>query len=1044
VPYGPAATAALSEAIAAAQANDILAPVTVIVPSNIAGLSLRRTMGRREGLLNVRFMVLARLAELLGAGALAAEGRGPLTRWRRYEAVRNVLRSDAGVFAPVASHPSTLTALDSAFRELRDITHTKLEETAVLPGRQGDVARLYLRFRAATTDSYDASDLAVAATAAVRSGQAPGLDDIGTVIVYLPGPLTPASSGLVEALLDGGHGMLIGGLTGEAGPDARVWGTGGTQADVNGHAAPIVASQIVLAADAEEEARNAIRCVMAAAADGAPLARMAILYPGAGDYGALLHEQLESAGIPHNGPATGSLADSVPARALTMLLALRDDDLTRVGVFEWMAAAPIIEATEGEYAGRLAPSRRWEKIAREAGIVGGIEQWRSRLGVQRQLREASMGEAIADGDEVRAAGYERDIETIGRLLSFIEELHGRLAHQEEPPQEHIERIRRVLERYLGSDARHDSWPAAEAAAYQRVDEILREAASSAAGGGAFGPGEIRNALEWLLAEPGERIGPFGQGVFVGPVSQAAGMHFERVYVVGMAEGLLPAPVRIDALLPDDEREQVGLAPVAEMAAEDRRRYLAALATAPERTLIYGKADLRGGRVRQPSRWLLESASRHAGTRLTASAFEEHAPAAWLTRVPSFAAGVRSAVASASPAEFDVGMLAAAPRALEANELFLLPEFGGVRLGIEAAKARMVRTRGVRPALSRWEAAVGAAIRGPSSAGAPPVSPTALEVMATCPFRYFLKHQLGVRELEEPPDELRISPLVKGSLVHRILERFFVEAAGEGLAPDAGEPWPASAHDRMRELAEEECAIDEAHGLTGAPLLWQLDRQRIFESLRRVLLEDDEHRARGDRFSHAEMAFGDGEATASLALPSGGTIRFRGRIDRVDRHANGNVVVYDYKTGRSKPYDGIERGELFDNGRHLQLPVYALALGAGTGAGVEAYYWFVEDAQPLKGYAVDHQRLDGFGQVVGALDATIGAGLFPANPGGTRSDQDNCRNCAFERVCPPRGTRLPRLVQRAAATPGLSQYAALAGLAALTEEDVQDDDDAWYD
>jgi len=322
------------------------------------------------------------------------------------------------------------------------------------------------------------------------------------------------------------------------------------------------------------------------------------------------------------------------------------------------------------------------------------------------------------------------------------------------------------------------------------------------------------------------------------------------------------------------------------------------------------------------------------------------------------------------------------------------------------------------------------------------------VMSTCPFRYFLKHELGVRDIEEPPDDLRISPLVKGSLVHRILERFYLDAAANHTVPSAGEAWNPDAHARMKLIALEECAIDEAHGLTGTAMLWQLDRRRILDSLDAFLIEDDVRRAQGFVFESAEAAFGaDGET--SFALPDGRRIRFRGRIDRADRAADGRIAVYDYKTGKSDKYGSINnkdnKADPLAHGQHLQLPVYALALGAGDGhSQVAAYYWFLDDADaPLRGYVVDSGQLERFGEAVADLDATIGAGLFPANPGGTAREADNCRNCAFERACAPRLTRLPRLMQRVAATPELRRYATLAGLDALDEDDTQDEDEASY-
>src|SRR5438093_151553 len=86
---GRAALARLREVIAAAKAGDPLAPVTVAVPSGYAGLSARRLLasgalgpcgaGDRPGIANARFLAFDRVAELLGAPALAAAGRRPLS-----------------------------------------------------------------------------------------------------------------------------------------------------------------------------------------------------------------------------------------------------------------------------------------------------------------------------------------------------------------------------------------------------------------------------------------------------------------------------------------------------------------------------------------------------------------------------------------------------------------------------------------------------------------------------------------------------------------------------------------------------------------------------------------------------------------------------------------------------------------------------------------------------------------------------------------------------------------------------------------------------
>ena len=97
-PYGPRAVDLLAQEVEAAKKGDRLAPVTVIVPSNDAAVSTRRALAARpQGLANVSFLTLFRLAERLGAATLAEAGRRPVSAPVLAQAVRSVLVAAPGV-----------------------------------------------------------------------------------------------------------------------------------------------------------------------------------------------------------------------------------------------------------------------------------------------------------------------------------------------------------------------------------------------------------------------------------------------------------------------------------------------------------------------------------------------------------------------------------------------------------------------------------------------------------------------------------------------------------------------------------------------------------------------------------------------------------------------------------------------------------------------------------------------------------------------------------------------------------------------------------
>src|SRR4051812_12313243 len=116
VPYGPSATDELAAAIRAAKSSDRLAPVTVLVPSNLAGLAARRALGDRHGgVINVRFLVPARFAELVLSAVMPEGVTAPMGMAVRHEAVRSVLAAHPHLFGTVAEHPSTVDAVIELF-----------------------------------------------------------------------------------------------------------------------------------------------------------------------------------------------------------------------------------------------------------------------------------------------------------------------------------------------------------------------------------------------------------------------------------------------------------------------------------------------------------------------------------------------------------------------------------------------------------------------------------------------------------------------------------------------------------------------------------------------------------------------------------------------------------------------------------------------------------------------------------------------------------------------------------------------------------------
>ncbi len=1033
--------------MAEAKAGDPLAPVTVVVPSNGVGVAARRQLasgaygrlGRRgSGLAAVSFLTVYRLAELLGAAKLAAGGRRPVSTPVIAAALRRALAWPS-VFAEVAGHPATETALLQAYRELRDCSETARRALEGRSPRAADVVRLTGSARRLLEERFfDEEDLLETACSVLEADRSV-LEAFGPVVVYLPERLSRHGARLLATVGTRQALRVVAGTTGDKAADAEVISSldrlfdGATRPDPAefGALEDVVSAErtrLVSTSDADEEVREAVRAVVDAARLGTPLDRIALLYAAREPYARLLHDQLRAAGIEYNGSSVLTPAMRVAGRTLLGLLGLAGHNMRREDVFSWLSGARLL------HDGQWVPVGAWERISRDAGVVAGRDDWDRRLDRYGQECRVELLRIEADPDAPswQAERLTTKIERSFGLRSFILGLFDELEAAGAADRSWSARARwakTLLRRLLGDERARGQWPPDEQKAADRVERALDRL-------GCLDEVEPTVELEVFvrtlaleLEQDLGRVGRMGEGVLVGSIGMGLGQELDLLVVLGLVEGSFPSPVHDDSLLPDHEREATGgeLARREQAVERQHRQLLAALAGSGHQLLCIPRGDLRKSAERVPSRWALDVGSILAGSRLWSEDLLATS-AGWIGHSASYDAALRELVSPATAREYRLRSIMAGGGGQRA-----LSTLGDAALESGAAVLRGRRS----DRFTRFDGNLhGLALPSPVDRA---VSATALEAWAKCPFGYLARHVLGVEEIERPEDRLRISPADRGTLVHAVLERFVAEALAAGR-PAPGQPWTPADRNRLRAIAEELCEDYEARGLVGRALFWSRERPAILADLDRFLEEDSDHRALlGSQPVVAELAFGLRDAalgTVGLTITDGRTVPFRGKADRVDLASDGTLEVLDYKTGKASDYANLSDDNPDDGGRHLQLAVYGLAARAHqdrADAEVTASYWFVSRRGGFKrlGYRVTADVLERVGDTVGHMVENIEAGVFaPAPTASSTAQRVECPYCEPDRLGV---VDLKRQMERKRADPALRGYLEFVGKLEPDEE-----------
>ncbi|HPD17245.1 MAG TPA: PD-(D/E)XK nuclease family protein [Planctomycetota bacterium] len=1009
---------ALWRAMDSVRALEPLAPILVLVPANLLRRHLLLEAAARGGCLNVHYLTLIDLARELGEAPLAAEGRALLPALGGELVARAVCEAAPGTyFDSIAGKPGFHRALLATIADFKEAGHTPDDLRRCL-GDRGlpDAAKLRdfcalweaVEERLGALRLYDAADLVAAAAAAAPADR--WLAQAAAVFVYGFYDLNELQRRLVAACATARPAAAFFPFTPGAAAFAYAEPTFDwflrqgfrARAEPEPAAPPELAAlrrnlfapltegaasegrlRLVSAPDEVREVRALVREALAAARAGTALPRVGILLRQTAAYAPLFAEECAAGGLaayPHDPPP---LATTRAGRSLLMLLRLLESDFARPDVMDLLTYADL--AFEAP-----AATADWDLLSIQAGIVKGRDQWLPRLAAHRRALEA-----LGTEDE----NPRRTAELL-EALTQIEALLGQLI----PAIEAIPKTARwsdltgavlaLFRRFVRQDAGGAT-----------VAEAVAELASlDATGAPADLPTLARLARELLETRRPPRP-PFGsRGPVVADLLECRGVPFDLVCVPGLVEKGFPALPTQDPLLSDRERARLNerglrLPLKSDRAAEERLLLRLAVGAARDRVVLsYPRLESGSARERVPSHFLLRAVEAVTGRRCTNATLGGFAGHETLGA---------SAFAPADPArawreaEYDLAVAGAALQSGRGAELAYLatlsPTFAAARRAEERRWGEAAFTPYDGLLLAPEARDVLRALLGPEPWRMPA---TALERYAACPFRYFLKHVLGIEPLAEPEAVRRLSHLDRGKLLHTILHRALRQARDEGRLP-----LRLDAQEALLSIAREEFDEFEKRGLVGLPALWSLERGALEGDLRRFVL--DEAADPGDYVpAHFEAAFGTPRGAGDLASARGlvqnlgpaGTIEVVGRIDRIDLTPDGSHGrVVDYKTGaQASP----PRRDPLAGGTALQLPLYLKAAellvpGATMDAALYRHVTergdYADTAFTRDDYAELEDRLL---RILATIVEGIGAGRFFA---GVAADQE-CRSCDYRDVC----------------------------------------------
>lgn len=607
--------------------------------------------------------------------------------------------------------------------------------------------------------------------------------------------------------------------------------------------------------------------------------RIAVLYPDESEYGNQLRDDLDASGIQWHGKGRTYFQSSVICRGLDLVLEILSERNNQFSGLDRQKLMRLIENGHLSFPAMAIDFARVRRWIRKQEIYSDCALWTSILD---DIAENDFDPENSLASELKQflVAYESQLETISSSKDW--EQLGRSIWTL------LEMMYAQSELIVEGSIEDDSW--------RRVRGLLlgemTQLQPLLSGIGSFNfVNEVMNLRNMVRTKIGDKAvthGNLSTGVLVGDIASSRFLTFDKVYVVGATEGLLPSVTKEDAYLPVSILEAIGETKMAQASKENAVDSVADILTgvtaaAPSVVVFRPRGGTKTKLENEPSRFLgsaLNDRKNASNPKIFQAENRDHSFSLDLgsgTLVPIGSADYSQLLENFQPKDHSTFY-----SSLDAWRNPIANEYFGNLTNASAANPV-------------W-----------SPVNSKPLSASAIDTFITCRYQFLMARILKFNSSDVSDSLDDFNPTKFGIYFHKQMENFVNDSIQIGTAPGAGGNWPVGTADLfIKKYFLENMHLFVNRGQAGWNRSFEFHVNQVLRALPMFFDEEPLMLRQSPPLGIHKPEFSFGYEGDEVALSihdeeNSDLYHIRGAIDRLDVSPDFNfAAVMDFKTGKLK-------------------------------------------------------------------------------------------------------------------------------------------------